>query len=151
MYISSGQKLAILGVLLVGGAAAFVYLDPLDLDLLGLKPPPVATPVAAPRPAAPKPATPAVPVTPATPAAPATPVTPAVSATPTAPATPAMADEAGAVPETPSPAAEQKLQFVPVLSQKPKPALKPVSPPSVDLRHCLEQTTNEAIAKCASE
>jgi hypothetical protein len=135
MYISSGQKLAILGVLLAGGAAAFVYLDPLDLDLLGLKPPPVATPVAAPRPAAPKPATPAAPATPATPAATATPAAPAVPVT----------------SETPAPSAEQKPQFVPVLSLKPKPALKPVSPPSVDLRHCLEQTSNEAIAKCAGE
>jgi len=137
MYISSGQKLAILGVLLAGGATAFVYLDPLDLDLLGLKPAPVATPIAPPRPAAPKPA-----IVPATPAAPVTPA---------APATPATPGDAGATPGTPPPAAEQKLQFVPVLSQKPKPATKPVSPPSVDLRHCLEQTTNEAIAKCAGE
>jgi hypothetical protein len=138
MYVSSGQKLAILGVLLAGGAAAFVYLDPLDLDLLGLKPPPVATPVVQPRPAAPKPATPAAPK-------PATPVIPAV------PATPVPSGDAGVTSQTATPAAEQKLQFVPVLSQKPKPALKPVSPPSVDLRHCLEQTTNEAIAKCAGE
>jgi len=136
MYISSGQKLAILGVLLVGGAAAFVYLDPLDLDLLGLKPAPVATPMAPSRPAAPKPATPPAPTTPATPVAPSTPVT---------------SGDAGATPEAPAPAAEQNFQFVPVLSQKPEPALKPVSPPSVDLRHCLEQTTNEAIAKCAGE
>lgn len=142
MYISSGQKLAILGVLLAGGAAAFVYLDPLDLDLLGLKPPPIVTPVAAPRPAVPKPTAPVVPVTPA---APATPVAPAV------PAVPVISGDTGATPETPPLAAEQKSQFVPVLSQKPKPALKPVSPPSVDLRHCLEQTTNEAIAKCAGE
>jgi hypothetical protein len=142
MYISSGQKLAILGVLLAGGAAAFVYLDPLDLDLLGLKPPPVATPVAPPRPAAPKPATPAIPATPANPGA---------AAPPAAPAVPVISGDTGATPETPPPAAEQKLQFVPVLSQKPKPATKPVSPPSVDLRHCLEQTTNEAIAKCAGE
>lgn len=136
MNISSGQKLAILGVLLAGGAAAFVYLDPLDLDLLGLKPAPVATPMASPRPAAPKPATPPAPTTPTT---------------PVAPAVPEKAGDTGVTSETPIAAAEQKLQFVPVLSQKSEPALKPARPPSVDLRHCLEQTSNEAIAKCAGE
>lgn len=142
MYISSGQKLAILGVLLVGGTAAFVYLDPLDLDLLGLNPAPVATPAAPPRPAAPKPATPAVP---------ATPTTPAVTAKPATPAVTVISGNAGVTSETPPPEAEPKLKFVPVLSLKPEPAIKPVSPPSVDLRHCLEQTSNEAIAKCAGE
>jgi hypothetical protein len=39
-----------------------------------------------------------------------------------------------------------------VLSPKIKQThVKPVNPPSADMRHCLEQTTNEAIAKCAGE
>jgi hypothetical protein len=64
MSIMSGQKMWVLvGILVIIGGAAFVYLDPLDLDLLSLKkgsvvvqpaaPPRVAAPAAKPGVAAP--------------------------------------------------------------------------------------------------
>ncbi len=50
MSFSSVQKTSLLvGILAIIGAGAFVYFDPLDLDLLGLKQKPVAAKSAAPK------------------------------------------------------------------------------------------------------
>lgn len=134
MNISSGQKLAILGVLLVGGGAAFVYLDPMELDLLGLNPPPVVVQTPTPRPPPPKMTPAPPPAMPATPSAPVKADQPAlakVAEPPAAPAAPAVSTQ----PE--------------VLPENKTSNVKPLSPPSVDLRHCLDLTTDEAVMKCA--
>jgi hypothetical protein len=46
--------------------------------------------------------------------------------------------------------AEQQSQAATKSESRPV-RIKPLTPPSVDLRHCLEQASNEAIAKCAGE
>ena len=193
MSISSKQKAAILaGILVVGGAAAFVYFDPLELDLLGMNPPKgVAKPAAKPKtntaaqakpavqmsnaakpPAPPASTAPAVGTQLARPAAPPVPVTKPMAA-PNAEnpvATPAQAATAQPVPTAkpavPAPAAAQPapVPAQPALAAPSEPA--PVEaakattvsnrqtssypPPSVDLRHCLDLTDNEAIVKCAN-
>ena len=131
MYISSGQKMAILGVLLAGGGAAFVYFDPLDLDLLGLNPPPAVV-------------QPSPKVMPRTPTPKATP--PAAPVGPTA-TSPAVAQQVAPV-TTPVQVETPTLK----MSSSLKGTIsKPAYPPSVDLRHCLDQPTPQDIAKCAGE
>jgi len=138
MNITSGQKkLALgLGILVVigGGAAAYLFLDPFAEN---------ASPVVvAPKPHVAKPA--------ASPPA-ATAASAPVAAPVAAPATTPVAAPV-AIPETiPAPPVPE-LPPLPEFSDPIKPArVRPVSPPSVDLRHCLDQPTNEAIAKCAGE
>jgi hypothetical protein len=153
------KKLLPVVILVVIGGAAFVYFDPLDLDLLGLKKdsvvaqhvitprvaapavqPHVAAPVAQPPAAAPKAAVaPALAIAPVS--APSTapfrtpaPVAPQAAATP-AVATPVQALEQPAKPSKPIKTAEAK----------------PERSKTADLRHCLKLETNEAIAKCAGE
>jgi hypothetical protein len=151
------KVLLLVGVLVIVAAGAFVYFDPMDLDLLGLKPEPAvvkavvpvhpAAPVA--RPAAkPKPAVAAAPhPAPAAVSAPVPPVAAMPAAAPKA-EEPAAAEPAMApIPVTP-PAMKSsktaKAGSVPAVD-------KPVRPKNLDLRHCLELKTDAAIAKCAGE
>lgn len=170
--------MAILGaVLIIGGGAGFVYFDPLDMDLLGLNPPVVQpVPKVQPRPAksgVPAPGTPAVgapSVAPTGAPKSATPTTPQVTAgapqvvgappvtTDHKAAALVVSDPASAHPvaQSPSPAvpAEAAPEINPPLKMShalKSAASKPAYPPSVDLRHCLDQPTPQDIAKCAGE
>jgi len=146
MDITPQQKTGILvGVLLIIGGAAFVYFDPLDLDLLGLnEAPPVvqpATPSRAPAPKAPV----------AAPKAAATPMQAAVPAVP--PPAPATAP---VPPPAAMPVAAPPVQTMPETLKPVKTVVKqrsnmPDRPRDQDLRHCLELETDAAIAKCAGE
>jgi hypothetical protein len=130
--MSSVQKtLLLVGILIIIGVGAFVYFDPLDLDLLGLKqkpaaakpaiphvasskavapPPPMKAPVAAPSPA-PSPAPAATPPVAAPKAAeastqaktPAAPTSPAPSPTAVPAATPAAPTPVAAAVQAPQP------------------------------------------------
>ena len=170
-----GKKLVLLGILVIAAGAAFVYFDPLDLDLLGLKqksaaakpatphvasskavaPRPMKAPVAAPSPA-PSPAPAATPPV----AAPKAAEAPTQAKAPTAPVSPAPSQ--AAVPAV-APAATPP---VAVTAQAPQPPLKlsketkiaakpatdkPPRPKNLDLRHCLDLEDDAAIAKCAGE
>jgi type IV secretory pathway VirB10-like protein len=175
--ISSKQKTWILfGILVIIGGAAFVYFDPLELNLLGPEPTPVVVKPApphvaapAPKPPVPKPATPK-PVPPNPAAAPP-------HASPVHAAVPALAQHVALPPKTIAPvaamSAEKSETAKPVAnrpaavlartSQPPlkssktnkatsKPAIdKPMRPKNLDLRHCLDLKTDAAIAKCAGE
>ena len=151
------KKLVLVGILVIIGAGAFVYLDPLGLDLLGLKQghvvvqpaakPGAVAPAAKPSVAAPKPANAPAQVI-AHVAAPPTPSS-RTAATPPAAAPvqitqPPMklAETSKTANATPSgkPAANAKLD-----------ADKPMRPKDQDLRHCLDLETDAAIAKCAGE
>ena len=148
------KVLLLVGMLVILAAGAFVYLDPMDLNLLGLKQEPaVATHPAAPA-AHPPAAAPMAVVAPPH----AAPVAAAVHA----PAPPVAAISAAAS-ETEEPAAA-KPAAAPIHSPLPpmkpskmtkadsKPAIdKPMRPKNLDLRHCLELETDAAIAKCAGE
>lgn len=142
MSITSVQKTwALVGVLVIVGGAAFVYFDPLDLDLLGLKKsaPVVVQPAAPARAAAPK-----------TAVAPAPAKVP-VAATPAVPV--AAPPQPAPIPVAITPSVEA---FEPTMqpAMKPAPVMtanKPERPRNLDLRHCLELETNAAIAKCAGE
>ncbi|MGA8862503.1 MAG: hypothetical protein WBM09_03790 [Gallionella sp.] len=137
MSISSKQKTWILfGILIIIGGAAFVYLDPLELHLLGPEPVPVVVKPAPPHVAAPAPK----------PAAPK-PVA-AMPAATTETAKPVATEPAMAPAQAP---------LLPVKSSQTnrttsKPAVdKPVRPKNLDLRHCLDLKTDAEIAKCAGE
>ena len=170
MRISSGRKtLMLVGILVISGAA-FVYFDPLGLDLLGLQQHAVAMkPVPAPHPAAPasKPA-----VVPAHVAAvssvafsgagapqqmnaahppvivqhAAVPAATPPTAVPVAPATaPVAASAEVAQPATPAKPAKK------AAPAKPATPVKTKIPRDADLRHCLDLESDAAIAKCAGE
>lgn len=154
------KKLVLVGILVIIGAGAFVYLDPLGLDLLGLKQghvvvqpaakPGAVAPAAKPSVAAPKPAVaPAQVIAPV--AAPPTPSsrTAAPAATPTAAAPVQIIQPPMKLAET-SKTANATQSGKPAASTKPT-ADKPMRPKDLDMRHCLELETDAAIAKCAGE
>ncbi|MBI5430813.1 MAG: hypothetical protein HY938_10210 [Nitrosomonadales bacterium] len=161
MNITSGQKKLALGavaLVVIGGAAAYIYLDPLaePASPVSVKPKtqsgsakpgeksPAATSTA-------KPA--ALGATPVAKSA-EQPATIAAATTPTATpaAKPTMAAATAAAPEKSLATPVQESQSSVKLTDAIKPArAKPVSPPSADLRHCLDQPTNQEIAKCAGE
>jgi hypothetical protein len=165
MSIISGQKKwVLLGILVVmGGGAAFVYFDPLDLDLLGSKnssavvqpvaPPRVAataakSPVTAPKAAA-APAQVIAPV-----AAPAASPSPAAAPVATMPAATPVVAAPVVTPSVAAPA--QALQPPLKLSKtiktaKKSVAVKPDRPKDQDLRSCLDLEDDKVIAKCAGE
>lgn len=181
MRISSGRKtLMLVGILVISGAA-FVYFDPLGLDLLGLQQHAVVTkPAPAPHPAVPavhplQPAAhPPIPapqpaVVPAHVAASS--VLPSGAGAPQAmnaahppvivqhAAVPA-ATASTVVPVAPAAApaaAPAEVAQLPAQPAKParaakKPApVKPMIPKDADLRHCLDLESDAAIAKCAGE
>lgn len=167
----SGRKMWVLvGILVIIGGAAFVLLDPLELDLLGLKqgttvvktiPAPHASASAA-KPGAAAPAAQAPAAAPKPAAAPAPVIAPA------APSSTAVPDAAAAEAlqsplklSTTIKAAKTKSKSAqatdkPTTSAKTTAitkttAGKPVIPKDADLRHCLELETDAAIAKCAGE
>jgi hypothetical protein len=158
------RKVLLLGLLVLVGAGAFVYLDPMDLDLLGLKQQQVVAQTA---------------VTPRHPAAPqaaaqaqkkaAIPAAAPVAEPAVAKAKPAAAPKVAAAPAEPPPApaaeapdvsaeaAAKPAQPMPVAAVAP-PAMKPAKaeskpprPKNLDLRHCLDLKTDAEIAKCAGE
>jgi hypothetical protein len=162
--ISRQKKWVLVGILVViGGGAAFVYFDPLGLDLLGSKkssavvqpvaPPRVKAPAAQATAAAPKAAV--APVQANAPVA-APSAAPSPTAAPVAPpptATPVVAAPA-ATPSVATPA--QALQPPLKLSKTIKTAKKSVTgkpnrPKDLDLRNCLDLEDDKAIAKCAGE
>ena len=167
------RKVLLLGLLVIIGAGAFVYLDPMDLDLLGLKQqqvvakPAVAPkhPAVLPHPAAPQTAVAQTQNKAALPAA-APAAEPAVAKAKPAQVTeqPAAAPKVAAAP---APAADSTnlsaetavapAESVPVAAVAP-PAMKPAKtesrpprPKNLDLRHCLDLKTDAEIAKCAGE
>jgi hypothetical protein len=171
MSITSSQKTSLLvGILVIMGGAAFVYFDPLDQDLLGLKqkpavaqpaaPPHAATPVAKPPAAVPKvavvPVQAKAPVV-ATGAAPTPTAAPALTspaATAKAAVVPVQAKAlvaATPVATPPAVAMAQASQPPMKLSKAIKTASMPDRPKNLDLRHCLDLDTDAAIAKCAGE
>ena len=126
------KSLVLVGILVIIGGGAFVYFDPLDMNLLGLKQKsavaqPAATPHAAPK--------------------------AAVASTQTKAPAAATAPSPTAVPVTAAPpfvaAAAQAPQ--PKLSKTIKTASKPDRAKNLDLRHCLDLEIDAAIAKCAGE
>ena len=156
----SGRKIWVfIGILVIIGSAAFVFFDPLDLDLLGLKQTsvvvkhvpvsPAAVPAAKPPASAPKAAV--APVQANVPAAPAQAMAPA--------ATPPVAAPAQAL--QPPLKLAKTIKTAKTTSQSGQTASKPTaSKPAndkperaknLDLRHCLELETDAAIAKCAGE
>jgi hypothetical protein len=146
MSISPKQKTWILvGILMIIGGAAFVYLDPLELHLLGpeltpvvVKPAPPHVAAPAPKPAAPKP------VVAKAVAAPVAAMSAATSET----AKPVAAKPAEARAQTPL----QPLKSARTTKTTSKPAIdKSMRPKNLDLRHCLDLKTDAAIAKCAGE
>ncbi|HUV99004.1 MAG TPA: hypothetical protein VMV88_02510 [Gallionella sp.] len=147
-----GKKVWLLvGLLVILAAGAFVYLDPMDLDLLGMK---QATVVAIP--AAKKHTTaPVVRHPAAAPKAAAELQAKAPAPIPSPPA-PAEAEPALAPAQATATAAPSVATVAPALPQVIKPApvkakSKPVRPKNLDLRHCLKLETDAAIAKCAGE
>jgi hypothetical protein len=163
-----GKKLVLLGILVIAAGAAFVYFDPLNLDLLGLKQNTVvAKPAATPHVPAPMAKSPVI-----VPKAAMVPIQPkaSVSAPPTAPTATSTAPKAAAAPieepagstaAIPSDSPQMTIPTVAETVQAPQPpmklskenktASKPVRPKNQDLRYCLDLETNEAIAKCAGE
>lgn len=153
------KKLVLVGILVIIGVAAFLYFDPLGLDLLGSKkgsavvqpvaPPRVAVPAAQPPIAAPKAAVaPAQANAPAAPSPTAVPVAPPHAATPVVAASVATPSVATPSVTTPGQALQPPLK----LSKSIKIAkAKPERSKSADLRDCLKLETNAAIAKCAGE
>jgi len=147
-----GRKVWLLvGLLAILAAGAFVYLDPMDLDLLGLK---QATVVAIP--AAKKQTTVPVVRHPAVPRKAAAELhAKAPAPIPLLPA-PAGAKPALTPPQATSTAVPPVAPVVPALPLVIKPApvkakSKPARPKNLDLRHCLKLETDAAIAKCAGE
>ena len=159
MNITSIQKKWVLvGILvMIGGGAAFVFFDPLGLDLLGQKgAPAVAVPKAPPRAAAPKVqphvaapasapvATPSAASRVAAPAVSAPVATPSVAAAVQAPQPPFKFAEPVKTANTPS-------QSGKTASSTPANRTKQNRPKDSDLRDCLNLETDAAIAKCAGE
>ncbi len=150
MSITSVQKTWILvGILVIAGGAAFVYFDPLDLDLLGLK---KSSPIVV-QPAQKK-ASVAVPLPTPSPAPAAT----LPAAAPKATVVPTQAQAPVVAPPAVPAVAPSQAAPVSVAAHGPtvKPAMKsapvkPERPKNQDLRHCLELESDAAIAKCAGE
>jgi len=146
-----GRKVWLLvGLLVILAAGAFVYLDPMDLNLLGLK---QATVVAIP--AAKKHTTaPVVRRPAAAPKAAAELQAKAPAPIPSSPA-PAEAEPAPAPAQATVTAVPPVVPVIPVPPViKPAPVMaksKPARPKNLDLRHCLKLETDAAIAKCAGE
>src|SRR5450756_664970 len=126
----SGRKIWVfIGILVIIGSAAFVFFDPLDLDLLGLKQTSVVVKH--------------VPVSPA--AVPA--AKPPASAPAQALQPPLKLAKTIKTAKTTSQSGQTASK--PTAS---KPANdKPERAKNLDLRHCLELETDAAIAKCAGE
>ena len=153
------KVLLLLGLLVVAAAGAFVYLDPLDLDLLGLKQNSiVATParqhVASKAVVAPVPAKATVAAKSAVAQTPSATPTPSLAPATTPPV--AAAKPVVAPAQAKEPAAPPAIAEAPVLPPEMKPATvkiknKPPRPKNLDLRYCLELKTDAAIAKCAGE
>ena len=140
----------LVGLLVIVAAGAFVYLDPMDLDLLGMKKTTVvAIPAAKRHTTAPVVRHPA-----AAPKAAAELKTKASARIPSPPA-PAEAEPALATAQTTATAVPPVAPVVPaqpVIKPVPvKAKSKPVRPKNLDLRHCLKLETDAAIAKCAGE
>jgi len=140
------KKLVLVVILVLIGGAAFVYFDPLDLDLLGMNKSAVvgkkvAVPAAAPNQAVVPPKA-AVPVAPAQVSAPVVPPkpTPIVAAPVVAPYV-----------EPPTQPKQPPLKLAKSIKIEKPASDKPARPKDLDLRHCLEMDTNQAIAKCAGE
>jgi len=168
MYITSGQKTAaMVGALLIVGAGAFVYLDPMELDLLGLNPAPVAKPAVAKK-APPRPAKVAKNAEATKKAPAAKPKEQVASAKPTAPvdvlkAPSKMKSEASSkkvvkpnVLKLPTPAeiaaaSESTSVMEKSAPIKPNYSARTPYPPSEDVRHCLDEPTPREIARCAGE
>jgi hypothetical protein len=160
------KSLLLVGILVIIGGAAFVYFDPLDLDLLGLgkgSVPPVAPPRVAASKAAVAPAQAPV----ATPSSASSPTVTPVKAPPPA-ATPVVVTPAATSPvATPAQALQPPLKLSKTIKTAKKPSLsgkitvkpttdklatsKPERAKNLDLRHCLDLETDKAIAKCAGE
>lgn len=155
------KVLLLVGLLVVVGAGAFVYLDPMDLDLLGLKQEQVVAKSAV----APK--HPAVPAVLPHAAVPKKSVAQTQNKAALRAAPKVVAVPAPAVEPVPAPAAEASnataetaamhAEPMPVAAVAP-PAMKPAKaeskpprPKNLDLRHCLELKTDAEIAKCAGE
>jgi hypothetical protein len=171
MSLSSVQKTSLLVVFLaIIGAGAFLYFDPMDLGLLGLKQKPAAAKSAAPKhvaasaqrpnPASPKAAAAAAITSPVPPRAPEHAPAEAARSTPSPTAAPAAASPAAA-PQVAVQAPQPTMKLSPMkladetkketkTARKPA-AVKPVRPKNLDLRHCLDLEDNAAIAKCAGE
>lgn len=146
-----GRKVWLLvGLLVILAAGAFVYLDPMDLNLLGLKQatvtaipaakkyttaPVVRHPVAAPKAAVALKANAPAPM----------PSSPAPAEAEPALA-PAQATATAAPPVAPVIPAPPVIKPAPVMAKS-----QPVRPKNLDLRHCLKLETDAAIAKCAGE
>jgi hypothetical protein len=160
-----GKKLVLLGILVIAAGAAFVYFDPLDMNLLGMNKAAVVAKPAVPH-VVPKAAAPAQPKAPMAVHSPAAPPVPAATssvavpkiATAAMPAKPPVAAApAPAVPAASNAVAEAQIPLPPMkLSEQTKTASKPVAdkpprPKNLDLRHCLDLETDAAIAKCAGE
>ena len=154
-----GKKLVLLGILVIAAGAAFVYFDPLDMNLLGMKQAAVVAKPAVPH-VVPKAASPAATPMPA--------ATPSVGVPKMAAATPAKTPEVATTPKpvaavAPSPAAPGNAAAgAPValaakkLAKQAMTASRPVAdklprPKNLDLRHCLDLESDAAIAKCAGE
>ena len=146
-----GKKVWLLvGLLVILAAGAFVYLDPMDLDLLGMKQAtvvaipaakkhttaPVVRPAAAPKATAELQAKASAPIP--SPPAPAEAEPALAPAQATATAVPPVAPVVASSP--------QVIKPVPVKAKS-----KPARPKNLDLRHCLKLETDAAIAKCAGE
>ncbi|HUW76082.1 MAG TPA: hypothetical protein VMV70_05335 [Gallionella sp.] len=140
----------LVGLLVILAAGAFVYLDPMDLDLLGLKQATVVAvpaakkhtaaavvrhPVAAPKAAVALKANAPAPMPPSPAPAEAEPVL-----------APAQATASAVPPVAPVIPAPPVIKPAPVMAKS-----KPARPKNLDLRHCLKLETNAAIAKCAGE
>ncbi len=167
--MSSVQKTSLLvGILVIIGVGAFVYFDPMDLNLQGLKQKPAAAapksaiaptrtkasvavprPAPSPAPAATSPAAaPKVAAAPTQAKAPAAATPPAPSPTAAPAATPAAAPPVAAAAQVP----QQPMKLSKVTMTASKPAIdKPTRAKNQDLRHCLDLETDAAIAKCAGE
>jgi len=162
------KNLVLVGIVVIAGGAAFVYFDPMGLDLLGSKKsttvaqpvvPPRASTAAKPAVAGPKAAQTNAPVA-AAPAAPSPTAKPVVAPAPAL--TPVVAAPV-ATPSVASPAQaiEPPLKLAKTITTEKKPTQtgqpgskatgKPERAKNLDLRHCLELETDAAIAKCAGE
>lgn len=146
MSITPTQKASTLvAILLIAGGAAFVYFDPMNLDLLGMNPPSAVQ--TAPRVAAPKPVVTLVQ---------AKPLVAPVALLKAPPAPPPVVVAVPVVVPAPTRQPEMKMETKTVIKPTMKTTAiktdsKPDRPKNLDLRHCLELETDAAIAKCAGE